>query len=301
MSTGRRLDLKVGWSCNNRCAFCVQGDKRDRFADRESDALIAELEASRPGCDGVVLTGGEPTVRRDLPDLVAAARDLGYRTIQLQTNGRALCHRPLLERLVGAGLTEVAPALHGPDPAVHDALVRAPGAFKQTVRGIRHARALGLPVVLNSVVVRRNVQHLPAMARLFVALDVASFQLAFVHALGTAGQHIDDVMPRLSDARPFLHAALAVGRAASVSCWTEGVPLCFLGPLAAHASERRIPSTRIVDADRVVEDYTLARREQAKAKGPPCAECSDDAVCEGPWREYPERFGWGEMTPRISA
>ena len=297
---GRRLDLKVGWSCNNRCTFCVQGDKRDRFPDRDTATLIELLEEARADCDSVVLTGGEPTVRRDLPEVVGAARRLGYTSIQLQTNGRALCHRPLLQALVDAGLTEVAPALHGPDPETHDALTRAPNAFKQTVRGIRHARELGLPVVLNSVVVKPNVARLPEMATLFVALGVSSFQLAFVHALGTAAEHVDGVMASFTEARPFLFRALRVGIAAGLPCWTEGVPLCVLGPMASHASERRIPSTRIIDAENVVEDYTAARRNEAKAKGPDCKICADDAVCEGPWREYPELYGWHEMQPRIA-
>ena len=293
----RRLDLKVGWSCNNRCTFCVQGDKRDRFADRDTQTLFAMLEEGRPAATDLVLTGGEPSIRRDLPAVIARARALGYGRIQLQTNGRMLCNAERLDALIDAGLTEVSPALHGPDPATHDALTRARGSFRQTVRGIRNARARGLPVVLNSVVVQANVGLLPAMARLFVALDVASFQLAFVHALGTAGDDIEAVMPRLSRATAPILRALAIGRAAGVPCWTEAVPLCFLPGFERHASEPRIPRTRIVDADRVVPDYTVARRQHGKSKGPPCARCALDAVCEGPWREYPETYGWSEFQP----
>ncbi len=294
----RRLDLKVGWSCNNRCRFCVQGDKRDRFADRDTATVLRLLAEGRADCDGVVLTGGEPTIRKDLPASVAAAHGLGYRTIQRQTNGRARCHRPLLEELVAAGLTEVSPSLHGPDPEVHDALTGSRNAFRQTVRGIRHARALGLPVVLNSVVVKNNLRHLPAMAHLFCALDVASFQFAFVHALGTAADGVADVMPTFSRAAPLLRRALWIGRAAGIPCWTEGVPLCVLGAAANHASEARIPSTRIVDAEQVVEDYTEVRRTEGKAHGRPCRDCLDAGACEGPWREYPVLYGWSEFRPR---
>ena len=275
----------------------MQGDKRDRHPDRDTETLRRLLEEGRPAAEDLVLTGGEPTVRRDLPDLIAHARALGYARIQLQTNGRMLCNRPRLESLVAAGLTEVSPALHGPDPDTHDALTRAPGSFKQTLRGIRNARALGLPVVLNSVVVRANMTQLPRMAELFTRLDVVSFQLAFVHALGAAGDDITGVMPRFTEAMPWILRALAVGRAAGVRCWTEAVPLCFLPGFEQHASEPRIPRTRIVDAERVVDDYTATRRDEGKAKGPPCVGCSLDALCEGPWREYPATYGWDELRP----
>ena len=290
-----RLDLKLGFSCNNRCRFCVQGDKRLRLPDRETDEAIELLAQAREGCDEVVLTGGEVTIRGDLPEIVEAAKRLGYRVIQLQTNGRMLQAMALVERLVDAGVTEFSPALHGPDAEIHDALTRAPRSFRQTVRGIRNVKELGLPVVLNSVVVRANHHHLPAMAHLFVALKVDQFQLAFVHALGEAGERFDEIVPRLSETEPYLREALAIGRAAGIRCMTEGVPLCFLRGIESMAAEWIIPGTRILDGQRVVEDWNEARRSEAKVRGPVCRGCRWDDVCEGPWREYPERFGWGEF------
>jgi len=295
--TSGRLDLKLGFSCNNRCRFCVQGHKRFELPDRETAEAIELLERARSSCDEVVLTGGEVTIRPDLVPIVEAAAELGYRTIQLQTNGRMLQAMALTERLAEAGVTEFSPALHGPTAEIHDGLTRAPRSFRQTVRGIRNVKQLGLPVVLNSVVVQANHRHLPAMAQLFVALKVDQFQFAFVHALGEAGRRFDEVVPRLSDTEPYLREALSIGRAGGVRCMTEGVPLCFLKGIESLAAEWIIPGTRILDADRVVEDWNLARRSEAKAKGPVCRGCRWEDVCEGPWKEYPERFGWDEFHP----
>ena len=297
MADPERLDLKLGFSCNNRCRFCVQGHKRFELPDRETAEAIALLEQAREGCDEVVLTGGEVTIRPDLPEIVEAASRLGYRVIQLQTNGRMLQAMALTERLVQAGVTEFSPALHGPSADVHDALTRAPRSFRQTVRGIRNVKQLGLPVVLNSVVVQANHRLLPEMAQLFVALRVDQFQFAFVHALGEAGQRFDEVVPRLSEVQPFLHEALAIGREAGVPCMTEGVPLCFLRGIESQAAEWIIPGTRILDGLRVVDDWNVARRAEAKVRGPVCRGCRWEDVCEGPWREYPERFGWQEFVP----
>ena len=47
----------------------------------------------------------------------------------------------------------------------------------------------------------------------------------------------------------------------------------------------------------VVPDYTEARRNEGKIKGPPCEACAWRDQCEGPWREYPEHFGWDEFRP----
>jgi cyclic pyranopterin phosphate synthase len=297
MTNTRRIDVKTGFQCNNRCRFCVQGDKRRRHPDRTTEEVLGLLEDGRAHASEVVLTGGEVTIRPDLPDIVRHARSLGYSVIQIQTNGRMLSSLPYLESLVRAGATEVSPALHGPNPEVHDLLTRSPGSFRQTVKGIRNARRLGIPVIMNSVITRLNHALLAEMALLFVSLGVDQFQLAFVHALGSAAADFDDIVPRLSHARPFVLEALGIGDRARVRCMTEAIPLCFLPGVEDHAAEFVIPRTRIYDAGRVVEDYTEFRLSEGKAKGPVCAACACRDVCEGPWREYPERFGWEEFSP----
>lgn len=292
-----RVDLKVGFACNNRCVFCVQGTKRERYGARPAEELRDILRRERGRVDAVVFTGGEPTVRPDLPDLVAHARELGYRTIQIQTNGRMLAHRRYLERLVAAGATEFSPALHGHVAALHDHLTGAPGAFSQTVTGIRHLKAMGRFVLTNTVVNRSNYRHLPEIARLLVSLGVDQFQLAFVHPVGTAGTLFASVVPRMELVAPYLRAALQVGLDAGRRAYTEAVPPCVLPGYEACVAERHIPRTAIYDAEATIADYTRYRRDEGKLKGPACAECVHDAECEGPWREYPERFGWSEFVP----
>ena len=297
MSKLRRIDVKAGFTCNNRCRFCVQGDKRHLHADKTTAEVVALLRAGRKDADEVVLTGGEVTIRDDLLELVRCARDLGFRVIQVQTNGRMLNHRPFVEQLVAAGVTEVGPAVHGPTAVIHDELTRAPGSFRQTLKGIRNAKRLGLPVITNTVIAKANVVELPALARLLVALQVDQFQLAFVHPLGTAADRFAEVVPRLSEVQPRVLQALAIGQAAGVRCMTEAIPLCFLPGVEHLAAEAIIPRTKIFDADQVIDDYTEFRLHEGKAKGPPCQQCRYDDRCEGPWREYPEHFGWDEFVP----
>ncbi len=293
-----RLDLKVGFSCNNRCVFCVQGDKRERLADRTTAEVYEILDQHRDRSSGVVFTGGEATVRGDIVDLVKHAKRLGYETIQLQTNGRRLAYKPFARALAKAGVTEVSPALHGSTPALHDRLVRAEGAFAQVVQGIRNVRSLGLPVITNTVVVRDNVQDLPRLGALFTQLGVQHVQFAYVHPAGTAEKNFHQIVPRFSDAMPFIQRALDVVRGAGIPAFTEAVPYCFMQGYEWAVVERRIPDTCVVDAPMVIEDYTDYRWTEGKAKGPPCERCSFADVCEGPWHEYPREFGWHEFHPR---
>jgi MoaA/NifB/PqqE/SkfB family radical SAM enzyme len=255
---------------------------------------LAEGRATR---EAVVFTGGEPTLRQDLPELVSHARALGYRQIQIQTNGRMLAYRAYVERLVACGATEFSPALHGSTAAIHDALTCARGSYRETVAGIRQLRALGIAVLTNSVVTRVNAADLPQLAALLVSLGVPQMQFAFVHPVGTAGEYFEEIVPRMPDIAAPLHAALRVGQRAGRRVMTEAIPYCILPGFEDCVAEEIIPPTIVVDAEGTIESYERYRRELGKSKGPDCKRCRYESRCEGPWREYPERFGFDEFRP----
>lgn len=294
---GDRVDLKLGFSCNNRCRFCVQGDKRYRVADLQTEELRARLKEARGHADSIVFTGGEVTLRPDLVELVALAKELGFRTIQLQSNGRMFAYRKTCEALIEAGANEFSPALHGHTAELHDYLTRAKGSFEQTVRGIRILKALGQPVITNSVVTRSGYRHLPELARLLIRLGADQYQFAFVHPVGTAGASFPSVVPRLALVARYAAEGLDLGVSAGVRCMTEAIPPCILPGREHLVAEWIMPETRVYDASVVVESYREYRLTEGKLKGPRCPECHWFDRCEGPWREYPEHFGWDELVP----
>ncbi len=292
-----RVDIKTGWLCNNHCIFCVQGRKREIYGNKSTDEVKRLLEEARQDTDSVVFTGGEVTIRKDLIDLVKFAKSLGFRRIQIQTNGRMLAYKKLCEDLIDAGANEFSPALHGHTPELHDYLVSAKGAFRQTVRAIRNLRELDQLIMTNTVIVKSNFRHLPEIARLLVALQVDQFQLAMVHPLGTAAENFYRVVPRFALLRPYLHKALKIGIKAGVIVMTEAVPYCFMQGLEPYVAERIMPRTKIMEGHLTVEDYTVHRLTEGKMKGPQCKQCIMNPMCEGPWREYPEHYGFDEFIP----
>ena len=297
MTSAGRADVKVGFACNNRCLFCAQGHKREGCPHVPFEELVARLEAGRATSEELVLTGGEPTLHPDILNLVRKAKELGYRRIQIQTNGRRLGYANFVDALVEAGATEFSPALHGATAEMHEQLTRAPGSFRQTVAGIRNVHARGLPIVTNSVVVRANVAQLPALVDLLGKLGVGQAQLAFVHPVGTAFELFDEVVPRLSDVVGPIRLCRNIALRHGMRLVTEAVPLCFLPGMQELAVEELIPETTVIDLDGQPFDYSKWRPDQGKSHGPPCEGCSARARCEGPWREYPEKYGWGEFRP----
>jgi len=293
-----RIDIKVGFDCNNKCLFCVQGNKRYEYPPKTTDELKKILDDARKEADSIVFTGGEVTIRKDFPELVAYAGSLDFRLIQVQTNGRAFASKAYCEKIVKAGANEFSPAIHGHTPEVHDYLVSAPGAFKQTAMGIKNLKSMGQSIVMNSVITRPNYRHLPEMARLFVALKVDQFQFAFVHAVGSAGTNFEQIVPRKSLVEPYVKKALSIGVQGGCNVMTEAIPYCFMKGYEQFVAEQYIPRTKIIDADFVVDDYTDYRLSEGKARGEVCKSCVYCNECEGPWKEYPEHFGWEEFKAR---
>jgi MoaA/NifB/PqqE/SkfB family radical SAM enzyme len=293
----KRADIKVGFSCNNICKFCVQGDKRKKYGDKTIDEIKNNIIEAKKTCNSIVLTGGEPTMRKDIFEIVSFGKKVGFEEIQIQTNGRMFAYLDFCKKLIAAGATEFSPALHGHIPELHDYLTGATSSYRQVVCGIKNLKSLNQLVITNTVITKSNYVHLPQIAKLLSALKVDQFQFAFVHALGSALQKFDSVVPRKTLVEPYVKAALDVGIKNGISVMTEAIPYCFMRGYEKYVAERMIPDTEIYDYKVIVNDFTKARKDEGKVRGKICESCKKNNICEGPWREYPEKYGWGEFSP----
>jgi len=140
LSAPYRMDLALTYRCNNACAHCYNARPRnypelDTQTWKKIIDRVWELRVPH-----VVFTGGEPTLREDLVELVAYAQEKGLVT-GLNTNGRKLADSSLLQELIEAGLDHVQITVESYNPSVHDAMVRASGAWEDTLAGLRNVVA----------------------------------------------------------------------------------------------------------------------------------------------------------------
>lgn len=295
-----RLDLKTGFSCNNMCSFCVQGDKRYKFKDKNTNELVRLMQiAARRSIRSIVFTGGEPTIREDLIYLVKAAKRLGFSKIQIQSNGRMFAYLNYCKLLVRSGVTEFSPAIHGSTAKLHEALVCSPGSFNEVVRGIKNLVKLKQFVLTNTVITKINYSDLPRIAKLLIKLGVNQYQFAFIHILGSAHKNRLSLVPKKSKIMPFVKRGLDMGRKAGVTAVTEAIPFCFMISYENNIAERNIPDTTVFDANFEISDYAEYRQKEGKVKAVKCKKCHYFKICEGPWKEYIQLFGWEEFIPVI--
>jgi MoaA/NifB/PqqE/SkfB family radical SAM enzyme len=294
-----KVDLKFGFLCNNNCLFCVQGEKRKIYGDIPFDELVKTLETARKDSDRIVFTGGEVTIKKEFIKLVEIAKKLDYKLIQIQTNGRMFSVEKFCDETVKAGANEFSLALHGHSPECHDYLTRAQGSYYQTIKGIKNLKKIGQYVGTNTVITRSNYRNLKDIAELLVYLKVDQFQLAFVHALGNAALYFKQIVPRISLAEPYVKLALTEGIRAGIRVMTEAITYCFMENFTDYIAEKIIPRTKIYDV-KIIDDYSEYRINEGKIKNDDCRKCIYYPECEGPWREYPENYGWNEFVPVAS-
>lgn len=292
----RRLDLKVGFTCNNNCIFCAQAHKRN-LGDQRIDELKKHLERAieNDNCNEVVFTGGEPTLRRDLPELISYAKDLGYSLIQIQSNGRMFCYENFVKKLIKAGTTEFSSSIHGHCKEIHELQTRAKGSFEQTKKGIEILVKLEQHVLTNSVITKFNYKFFPELAEFLINLKVDQFQFAFVHPVGNAWENFSQVVPKKSEVMPYVHKALykAINSGYNAGkVMVEAFPFCFMKGYEKFCSELYMPKeVEVRDPDRIIKKFQEWRISKGKLKFSQCKNCKYGLICEGPWREYPKIFG----------
>lgn len=171
---GRRIEylrISVTDKCNLRCVYCMPEEglpwlgRAEILTYEEIARIVREMAAL--GLRRVRLTGGEPLVRKDLPRLVRALRDIeGIDDIALSTNAVLL---PALARpLRDAGVDRVNISLDSLRPERVDALARRPGSHSAIFEGLRAAEDVGFsPIKVNAVIMRgRNDDEIEDFARI---------------------------------------------------------------------------------------------------------------------------------------
>jgi MoaA/NifB/PqqE/SkfB family radical SAM enzyme len=286
---GRSL-LRINGHCNMSCAFCFIDRTVPDFATDEMKRSIDELAVRN--LDHLVLSGGEPTLHPDLPALVAHGRALGFRTIEIQSNGVRAADPAYARLLADAGLNKVTVSLHSVDPEHSDRITRLPGAFQKTIAAMHNFRRLGVLTQVAHVITRSNFQELPATVR-FLREEFPEEGGPLSICFGIA-QPISDlvytwVMPRFDEIRPFMREALDyclehdVGFGGMIG--QGGYPPCMLdGEMRYY--ERNLENI-----------YRSSDHGEQFQKPPRCAECSFDPWCLGVRRYYVDTYGDEEIRP----
>jgi hypothetical protein len=263
---------------------------RDLPVDR-ADPELAEVVAFAHGLGALVLGGGEPTLRADLPALIRALA----RPVTLHTDGHVLAVGRIAEELRGLGVVGVRIPFHSARADAHDWLVGRPGAARRALQGLRAAKAAGLAVEAELVVTRPTAPYLAETVEALARVGVGGVVLRRVVGRGPAANDFVALSPRFGLLEPWLEQAIATAARLGLGVSVRGFPACAVRQAAARdPDETWLLPPSIAD---------LAPRFAA-VYGPGCARCPGPPGCAGAPLDYVRVFGRDELeslaVPKVS-
>jgi 12,18-didecarboxysiroheme deacetylase len=178
-------------ACNLKCVHCYAHATDDATGDElsteEGRRMIDDL--ADYGVPVLLFSGGEPLVRKDLPELAAYAVEKGMRAV-ISTNG-TLISKSTAQTLKEIGLSYVGISLDGLEP-VNDHFRGVRGAFSKAMAGIRNCQDAGIKVGLRFTINKRNAQEIPGIFDLLEEMDIP--RVCFYHLVyaGRGSQLVKD-------------------------------------------------------------------------------------------------------------
>ncbi|MBN1487320.1 MAG: radical SAM protein [Anaerolineae bacterium] len=188
-----KADLALTYACNNACPHCYNEPERFEMQPLPKEQWFQVLDKLVTiGVPHIILTGGEPTLYPDLAALINYGDQQGL-ILGMNSNGRALSHRPLMQEIADAGLNHLQVTLESNRAEVHNVMVGAQ-AFDQTVQGIKNALACGVHTITNTTITRQNSDQLLETVEFLHDLGLSTFAMnGMIYAGG--GVNDSDAIP----------------------------------------------------------------------------------------------------------
>jgi MoaA/NifB/PqqE/SkfB family radical SAM enzyme len=222
-----RVDVALTYRVDKAGSLDPEAGKRvDRELSTEKwqQALSALWDEGVPH---VCFTGGEPTLREDLPALVRFAEDLGLVT-GLLTDGHRLQDQVYLDELLQAGLDHLQITLASHRPDVHDAIVGSPGRWQETNAGLRNAIAADIYVVVHIVITPENAGELEETIAYLAEMGVPAIALSS-HLEGASEADRERLRIALEEGQDAAHAR------GLTLVWDLAAPYSHVNPIEAEA------------------------------------------------------------------
>jgi len=169
-----RMDLALTFRCQNNCVHCYAGGphETEELTSEQWKKVIERLH--QIGVFILTFTGGEPTLREDLPELLRYAQNKGMVT-GLVTNGRRLKDKNYVKTLENVGLDFVQVTLESHKAQIHDLMTETKGSWKETVTGIKNIVSTKIYTTTNTTLSKHNTSDFLETVDFIKKLGVAGF------------------------------------------------------------------------------------------------------------------------------
>jgi MoaA/NifB/PqqE/SkfB family radical SAM enzyme len=225
------VSMTMEFRCNLKCVHCMIEGTMDRLKPESNDTFeqLLAANAATKKWRGLILTGSEITLRRDLPELAKKARSAGFEHIRIQSHGMHLARRNYAASLVEAGIDEYFISVAGPDAATHDAITTVDGSFAKTLEGLEILDGFDdVVTITNTVVTSESYRFLPdVVERLGHLKRLAQMEFWIYWPMTESDEK--NLVAAYPDILPCLREAIAKAHNLGRRVEVKNFPQCMLG------------------------------------------------------------------------
>ncbi len=228
-------EIAVTYRCNLACKFCYAScgcTKKQNSEELNTEEIkevltIIKNEAEVPS---VSFTGGEPTLRDDLTEVISFAKSLKMWT-NLITNA-TLITKEKAQSFKDAGLDSAQVSLEGGKPVLHDAIVQKSGAFTSTIGGLMHLKEAGIRVHTNTTISRLNKEELFNILDTVKDLGMDRLSMNMITPQGSALKDLSKILITYSEIGEVVLEVFKYAQKLELEfMWYSPTPMCIFNPI----------------------------------------------------------------------
>ncbi len=227
------ISLTLEFRCNLKCVHCMIEGTMDYLQPQTGEVFAAVLEEQRRHrrWRGIILTGSEITLHKELIPMVREAKRVGFEHVRIQTHGMHLGQTSYTDKLLDAGVDEYFVSVAGHNAESHDRITEVAGAFDKMMAGMAYLDQFDhVSLITNTVVTQLSYRLLPELVANLSHLKQLR-QMEFWNYWPMTETDEKNLIPRAMDVLPYLRQAagnaLQLGRAVEI----KNFPECLLGDM----------------------------------------------------------------------
>lgn len=301
MAKINNLILELNSACNNQCIYCYLPEHKD-FGEGSLTFFKDKLKKySKKGIKNIDLTGGEPALYKDLIEIIAYAKKLGYPNRTLVSNGKRLAYENYCQRLVAAGINRFVFCLDGPNDKIFDKVTKAKGSYSLVAQAIKNIKKINKKIEVCATIVVNvyNYRYIPEI-------------IAQAEKLGVDFMNIQHILAYIKDKkikckrlpakiivpykRSFPYVAKALkkyGKKFKIN--VHFIPFCYLPGFEEHLLKESLKFDRLAIHYNGFE-YNIGKHVQKGCvKVKKCQKCPYNKYCLGFFESYKKELGIKEL------